>query len=672
MRAPSSHPGSPSHRPNRPGKRPKDAPSDNLVLRGFNALKNITAVQALIGLAALGATGYIVSRPTDQATIEEQEKAAASIKPYTPELYPTVESRVTYLRDKYGIDASILDSDHAYNQSHITVRTETTDECGCKKVHYSERDLAKKVKAGDPKHFLVFLDGICRAADRYPIDLFREMRGLKLDMSGEIKYEGTSERYVNGYADGPSHIVMDGNSDSDGTQETFHHEFLHALDFAHNDLIADDDQWMLKTGAKDTTYLGYSSPFDDRPWSPPPGFARKYGMASVPEDQATMGENFFQPHHLKFMIRRAIMGDKALLMRIQLMTGCVIDPVTERFSKTMTAQDYSVYSGFDGYRYYRAWSSKMDHTFWNSQLDAVSPESESRKHVARNMYDAIADLIYHIDGDDSARAGRHDEAAKSYVAAHESKLATVQQRIAATESEKKGDFFTAAITYDAMGEKEKARQLYEKYALNSVSRNEWSEAALAYAKAGKLSEARNYASKFFEVCSHSTLRLFAGNKEIFAIDETLMKVVQECYNWTGLPDIAIDLLHTSAKKRGGITAITIYEKLGEVRERATRSARNANKGKKHPDPIDTETLIDEWYLKHAKRLEAEGGVRLDQVALLYEKAGKFDEAKRCLQLSLNAPGYDWFQLADVYRTLADLVDREEKKSIEKPAKEALK
>lgn len=658
MHTPSSRSDSRDNKLKQPSK---NAPQKGPFQKGFDALKNIAAIRALVAISAITAATYGVNYFSAKATAEaevkekEQEKLREAMKPYTPEAYPTAESRVTYLEKKYGLEASVLDGEALHDENYITIRSETK-ECDCVKEHFTEHDLPRKVEKGDPKNFLSFLNDICRATDKYPVDLFQQMRGLKIYMSGKIEIEGILGGSVGGYANG-SRIVMTYYADTATNQATFDHEFFHSLDDRHNYLVMDDDQWIEKAHSKGK-YLGYNLTLDDLPWTPPPGFAKKYGMASVPEDQATMAENSFQPHYLKFMLRRALSGDSALLTRIQLLTASIIDPHTERFSRTMTPQEYKKYSGFDDYRYFRAWSPKMDHTYWNDVLDKVSNEQDSREGVVRNMYDASADLISHIVGDSDLLRGQHGAAAHAYELAHESKLAVKEYLVEAEAAEKREDWKSAAVAYRGAGDEVKAKHFYEKSALREVASRYFSGAALDYAKLGDMEKARFYALQFF-----------AGNGvEIHTIDDNayLIEVIEQCYHWKKLPDIAINLLHDVAKKRGGIMAITIYEKLDEVKQKAIEGAmsKEGTKHSKHKthaaEPrsgVDIEKLVDHWYLKMAKRLEAKGD-DLDKVALLYEKGGDFEGAQRCLVLYRDkAMSLDWVDLADAYRKLADLESR---------------
>lgn len=641
MQTPSPHS---DYRNSRPKQTPKNAPQKGLLQKGFEKLRSISTIQALVAISAIAAATYGIDRHSTAGAIEEQEaekeqeKISESILLYTPILYPTVESRIAYLRDKYGIDASVLDGEALHNENYITERIEVK-ECDCVTEHFTERDLPRKVEKGDPKNFLTFLDAICEATSKYPISLFQKMRGLKVHMSGKIEIEGASGGTVGGYASGPFVIVMAYSPDSKYSQTLFDHELTHALDFRHNDLIGDDDQWIKKSGSK-ADYIGYKLVLDDLPWTPPVGFARKYGKASVPEDQATIAANLFQPHYLKYMLRRAVKGDKSLLMKLQLITACIIDPRTETFSRTMTPEEYKTYSGFDQYRYYRAWSPKMDHTYWNGFLSQVSTEEDTQKGVARNMHDANANLISHIVGDDDVRHGLHMHAGNSFSAAHESKLAVKEYIIAAVEVEKKGELHFAADLYVAAGEKAKAKILYKKSALQNVERHAWASAAIDYARAGDTEKAHTYALEFFRGAKKNE---YGKSNEFFT---SIMNVIEECYLWKDLPDIAIELLHDIAKKDGGLRSITIYEKLGEVTQRAVSFAKSKD---------GAEKSVDRWYLKMAKRLEAKGE-DLDKVALLYEKGGKFDEAKRCLE-QYRGKSEDLARLADAMRKLADLESR---------------
>lgn len=644
-------------RGNRPRKGPaqtqKNVPEKDLFQRGLAALRNISTIQALVAISAItAATTYGVkhysAKAAAEAQVQEQaqEKVREAMKPYTPEAYPTVESRVAYLQEKYGLEARVLDGDELHDENHITIRTET-DDCGCKEEHLTEHDLPRKVQKGDPKNFLPFLDEICRAVDKYPFDLFKKMRGLKIRMAGKIEIEGLPGGVAAGYANGAS-IVMVHSVGKGADENVFDHEFFHSLDSRNNDLTLDDDRWIEKTHSKGK-YQGNHIVLDDPPWTPPAGFARKYGMFAVPEDQATMAENFFQPHFFKFMLRRALNGDSDLFMRIQLLTASIIDPHTERFVRTMTPEEYKKYSGFDGYRYFHAWSPKMDHAYWNAVLNSVSGEKDSREGIARNMYDASADLIFHIVGDSALQRGQHSEAAYAYQLAHESKLATSEYLTAAVDAEKKKEWINAAVFYDGAGEKTKAKLLYEKVALQEAANRYFSGAALHYAKAGNMEKAQLYASKFFEEMNG------IGDPTIF--DDLLIEISEECYHWKNIPEIGTKLLHDIAKKRGGVRAIMIFEKLGEVRRRVLDSEVQKN-DKKHMaesrSEADIEVLIDRWYLKMAKRLEA-GGKDLGKVASLYEKGGDFEAAKRCLELYRDVSmGTDWLNLADSYRKLADL------------------
>lgn len=642
MQTPSPHS---DHRGSRPKQTPKNAPQKSLLQKGFEKLRNISTIQALVAISAIAAASYGIDRHATTAAIEEQEqekeqeKFSEAILLYTPELYPTVENKVAYLRDKYGIDARILEGEDLHNENYVTKRTEVK-ECDCVTEHFTEHDLPRKVEKGDPKNFPTFLHDICSATSKYPVNLFQKMRGIKIQMSGKIEIEGVLGGTVGGYASGPFNIVIAYSPGSMGNQATFDHEFMHALDFRHNDLISDDDQWIKKSGSK-ADYTGYKLVLDDLPWTPPVGFARKYGKASVPEDQATMAENLFQPHYLKYMLRRAVQGDKSLLMKLQLITACFIDPRTETFSRTMTPEEYKTNSGFDGYRYYRAWSLKMDHAYWNGLLSQVSTEQDSRRGVARNMNDANADLISHITADDDARRGLHMDAGNLFSVAYESKLAVKEYVIAAVEAEKKGEFHFAADLYGAAGDRAKAKLLYEKSAIQNVEKHIWDGAAIDYARAGDTEKARTYALEFFRGVKNDEY----GKSNEFST--SVMNVVGECYNWKDLPDIAIELLHAIAKKDGGFGSITIYEKLGEVHQRAA-SLSDSKEG--------AEKSVDRWYLKMAKRMEAKGE-DLDKVALLYEKGGKFDEAKRCLEQYRDKNPGDWARLADATRKMADLESR---------------
>lgn len=642
---------------NRPTRTPKNAPLKSLLQRGFAALRNISAIQALVAISAIATATYGVKHLTtttigeEQMAEKEQEEARAAILLYTPELYPTAESRVAYLRDKYGIDATVLEGKALHDENFETERTEVK-ECDCTTVHFTEHDLPRTVEEGDPKNFPMFLDAICRAVGKYPISLFRKMSGLKIYMSGKIEIKALSGGSAGGYVSNPLHMVMTYYPELENTMATFDHEFAHSLDFMHNDLISDDDQWMKKSGLKGD-YAGYKIVIDDLPWTPPTGFARKYGKASVPEDQATIAENLFRPQYLKYMIRRAVQGDKSLLMKLQLMTACIIDPHTESFSRTMTLEEYRVYSGFDGYRYYHAWSLEMDHAYWNGLLSQVSTEEDSRRGVARNIHDANADLISHITADDYARRGLHLAAGNSFSAAHESKLATKEYLTDAVLAEKNDKYYLAADLYSAAGEKAKAKIFYEKSAQEHVAKKWWNFAAIDYAKAHNIEKSHECALEFFK-----ENKFIAHEKRIRAADRIpdylisrLMDVVRECYDWKNLPDTALELLHAIAKEDGGLNSVMIYEKLGEVEQRAISSSKpNGHKEK------DSGVAVNRWYLKMAKRLEAKGEA-LDGVALLYEKGGSFKDAQRCLELYRAKNEGDWTRLADAMRKLADLESR---------------
>jgi len=609
-------------------------------------------IQALIAISAIATASYGVKHHGDTAAIEEQEaekeqeKARAAILPYTPERYPTAESRVTYLRDKYGIDATVLEGKDLHDQNFITERTEVK-ECDCVTEHFTEHDLPRTVEEGDPKNFPMFLDAICRAVGRYPASIFQKMNGFRVQMSGKIEMQQLASGLAGGYADGPLHMIMTYYPDQKDLIATFDHEFAHNLDLMHNDLIGDDDQWIKKSGSK-ADYIGYKLVLDDLPWTPPEGFARKYGKASVPEDQATIAENLFQPHYLKYMIRRAVQGDKSLLMKLQLMTACIIDPHTEQFSRTMTLEEYRKYSGFDGYRYYHAWSSEMDHAYWNGFLSQVSTEEDSRSGVARNMHDANADLMFHFIADDKASHDFHVDAGNLFHSAHESKLATKEYLIAAVEAEENGKLGLAADLYSNAGERVKAKTLYEKSAQQNVAKHIWDGAAIDYARAGNVEKAHEYALEFFKAIKNGEYgKSIKGAHSVpVSLVASLMNVVRECYDWKNLPDMALELLHAVAREDGGLHSITIYEKLGEVKQRAV----SGHKEK------DAEVAVNHWYLKMAKRLEAKGE-HLAHVALLYEKGGSFKDAQRCLELYKLRSQWDTALVADAMRKLADLESR---------------
>lgn len=643
------------------------APSKTLLQSGMDVLRRVGGVQALVAITALTcvSTTGCSKKETISATAENA---------YSPEKYPTVKSRVEFLKDRYGIVANILDNDELHHQNYTSVKY-VENNCGCKTEHFTEVDLPRKVEKGDPKNFLPFLDAICSALAKYPPEIFVKMKGLKINMAGKIEMKHLAGGLAAGYADGPSHIVMIW-AGKDGTQLVFHHEFFHALDFRHNDLKADDEQWVKNTHSKGK-YAGYEHAMDGSPWAPPVGFAQGYGKASVPEDQARMGEDLFLPHYLKFHLRRA-KEDPALHTRIQLLTASIIDVKTGRFSRTMTLEEYKAYSGFDGYRYYHQWAPSMDHTFWNAVLDEVEPADEvtGTADSSRNFDDAGADLMYHLSGNFFEQSGQLLRAGDMYSEAHETKLSKNEYLLAAAEYEKLGsvatkdfekriNFENAAKAYMAAGETEKANTLYESQAEQDVKNNDFTSAALNFARSDNTRKSHIYGLKAFigiRAVQQSSLKGNFTYKSVVAMDA--IDIAKTCYQWENLPEVGVGVLHAAAKEIGGLTAVEIYEKLDEVEQvarTAYQSERHHHKGKHLPE-LGSEAVVQQWYVKMAGSLENGNDKRVDllRVADLYRKGGDVVAEKRCIDRYFTESaqlGYTDL-IAKALRKYADL--REEK------------
>lgn len=598
------------------------APSASLIQKGIDVLRRVGSVQALVALTALACIPVVNGCKNG----ETANVALAEMPTYTPEAYPTVERRLAYLKDKYDIEAAIFDHDE--NTGYEVKKTEhREDVCGCENTYTTEEDIPKKIEKGDPKNFPAFLDGICRAVDKYPLEIFEHSKGLKIYMSGKIEMPGNAG--VGGFTHGTSYIVLQATSNL-VTQSVFFHEFFHLLDAKNNAILGgviqfDDTQWITDVGSEGK-YIGHGNSTHTGPWAQPAGFARKYGSTSVHDDQATVGEDLLQPYRLKFILRRA-KYDKDLRTRIQLISGCVIDLEKARFSRTMTEEEYKEFSGFDKFRYYYAWAPKMDHTFWNSLLDEVAPESSSlsESKLVRNMDDASADVTYHYMGDLYSDSGNLAQAAEQYENARETKLAKETYLAHAKWHEDHASdvsLYWQAWSYEKAGEKNKANVLYEKLASQVVTKKDWYHAAVILGKVDDTEKAHKYAEKYLKESTN------------IPIDQ-LMTLAQECYGWHNLPSSLVALLRAAAAPMNTADCITIFEKL------------------------HSKEVTIEWYLKMAKDFEY-SNYDLMCAAYLYEEGGNVTEAKRCLNSYMNfsAKAGQFEKVAAGFRKMADLSEKE--------------
>jgi hypothetical protein len=328
---------------------------------------------ASIAAIAISSVAFITYRPSNTTAVPGQNateagQASLDTQGCSSDKYPTAKSKTEYLSDQYRIKANYV------------------------KQSYIDNNNGSSIAASNPKDFDSFLNGICLNVSAYPRTIFQNLNSdIPLFLADQIQMGGSrnhpggfTKKTTNGLHDDISitlarksvnvSVVSTDGSTIDYLLEgdiniTWNHEFTHWLDYYFYDLESDNSTWQHAAGT--SGLYTTAKTLDDT--EAVPGFARSYGMDSADEDQATMAESLMSPSLIKSLVSRA-RTDKMLLKKIQLMTGCILDTKTGRFTRTMSEKDYKSFSGFDGYRYYLQWSDgSMDYKYWNKRLDSIPP-----------------------------------------------------------------------------------------------------------------------------------------------------------------------------------------------------------------------------------------------------------------------------------------------------------
>ena len=224
-----------------------------------------------------------------------------------------------------------------------------------------------KVTKASHEDVLIVLEEIQKAFWIYPPEIIKNFKGLKFIIGSSIKEK--KETY-NGLAwqneKGRLFVAVNASSGNrDAVALTLHHELFHALDYRKNNLQDDNYRWKK---ASHSTYVGKKWEKEARS---PKGFYNNYGMRDVDEDQATSAEAIITSSaELRNLVARALSDDQ-LFAKLQMMTSCIIDRSTGRFTGVMTEKEYETSFGFKRRNYYYRWSNgKMDAHYWNALLDA--------------------------------------------------------------------------------------------------------------------------------------------------------------------------------------------------------------------------------------------------------------------------------------------------------------
>ena len=666
----------------------------------------IPGIQKLVVLSIIAACGRApgTEGPTGkdageiiQADPGPSEKADLG---YSPERYPTIESRKKYLLEKYGIIVKEYDeqenrqfkreNQRRFESCDTIVRKdknllgmEVTKVAPPKKATPSKKEKEEeKERKNNP--MLTFLDDICRASDTYPKSLFAIKR-MEVVMAEDILVKDSTgkKQQSGGYASQGKRMVVVFDPMPGRNESVFRHEFFHLLDQYHQDRCKDDDIW--RSGInKGRKYYGFKNGFIDTSKSTE-GNAAGYGSINQEEDQATMGEAMADQYELRILLHRA-KKDPILLKKMEAISGCKIDPVAGRFLRTMTEDEYRTETGYDRYYYYYSWSKDMDAKYWNAMVDknpyrehvrAVRPAGAPRK----NKYDIIADNLDYEQAVIDEISGDGFVAAKGYWDAHEPEIAQKLLIEYVRKWEKEGKINVRALAYDfkKAGMPEKARTYYAQAAKEAEKEGDLDNAMQWYFEAGNDVDGQRVAEVLFKAYReryeqyhdfniHNTVGQNDSMNFYFSI-ESLKKMKK-------LPKIAIDLLKKIAEEyesKGNFSgAMGEYETIGDqekIKEMAYRELEKlrpqmqTKRGKymyakyvaELYEAIGQDDTAREYFMIIAE--ERRKMKFFEDAAELYEKAGRIDIAIQCLLSSVDGtkkedPNSTY--VADLYHQIADL------------------
>lgn len=666
----------------------------------------IPGIQKLVALSILAACGRApnIEGPTGkdageiiQVDTGSSEKVDSG---YSPERYPTVESRKKYLLEKYGIIAKEYDEQEnrqfkKENQRRFescdTIRSKNKYLLGMeisrvtppKKTKPSEKE-GDEAEERENNPTLAFLGDICQVCDMYPKSLFT-IKGMEVIMANDISTKSHGNKMQSGgaYASQGKRIVIPVGFLSELNKSVFRHEFFHLLDQHHQDRCKDDAVWESNMN-KGRKYHGFKNGFIDTSKSTE-GYAWDYGSMTHGEDQATMGELMSGVHELRILLHRA-KKDPILLKKMEAISGCKIDPVAGRFLRTMTESEYRVETGYDRYFYYYSWSKDMDAKYWNAMVDknpyrehvrAVRPEGAPRK----NKYDIIADNLDYEQAVLEEMSGNGFVAVKAYQDAHEPEIAQKLLIEYVRKWEKEGKINVRALAYDfkEAGMPEKARTYFAQAAKEAEKEGDLDNAMRWYFEAGNDADGQRVAEALFKAYreryeQYDDFNIHNNEGQNDAMNFYVS--IKSLKNMKKLPKIAIDLLKKIAEKHesGGnfSRAMYEYETIGDkekIKEMAYR---------------ELESLRPQMQTKRGKNMYAEHFAELYEAigqndiaqgyfmiiaeerrkmkffkdaAGLYEKAGRIDIAIQCLLSSVDRtkkedPNSTY--ISDLYHQIADL------------------
>ncbi len=258
---------------------------------------------------------------------------------YDARKYPGLSDKANYLRREYGIGI-VYGADYNGDSVHIQ----------------------KSLPASD----ILALDSICKAINLLPREFTKNLANITFIFGSKIKVDRLTWNPDGIQMITPKGMAIAFVASSQQMEGIFFHEIFHGYDSKFNQYTKDDSEWIKKSGIEKSDYVGDQHRGGK---AQPMGFSRSYGRYNVYEDQATMAEDLFDKVNINKLFERA-KTDIRLRVKIGLMTACLFDVTTGRFSRMMTKEEYQKFSGFRDYKYFYAWSAgRMDHRYWNAIAD---------------------------------------------------------------------------------------------------------------------------------------------------------------------------------------------------------------------------------------------------------------------------------------------------------------
>lgn len=221
-------------------------------------------------------------------------------------------------------------------------------------------------------------DHTCRGGKtglRTSPEILKRFQGYTTILPPEVVEKFGPDRIVqSGHCDSPTIGAYRSDSnlvcicDEGASKETFFHEFFHAMDAHSRENYDNDESWERRFDPEKKFY----GKINDR-GQVVKGFVRAYGAGNAREDRATFAEALFMKNRHADLLMRA-RKDKVLRDKIETITGCIIDTQHLRYVSTMTPEEYTARTGYNGYRFFLEWSKdKVNHEYWNKILAGKPP-----------------------------------------------------------------------------------------------------------------------------------------------------------------------------------------------------------------------------------------------------------------------------------------------------------